>query len=94
MTTTLAPSRVLSAMNRSESLLRERSRLATGREIVSNDRAKGVETNMWYCLKCRNYTATLNVKRKTFTTKTGSERRYHQGWCAVCDSKKANMKPW
>lgn len=64
--------------------------------LLNASRAMPRDGDLWYCLKCRTYTATLNIQRKTFVTKNGDgqARRYHQGWCAVCNSKKSNMKPW
>lgn len=42
-----------------------------------------------YCLNCRTYTDTKDVKRSVFTAESGVERRYDRGRCTVCYSIKA-----
>lgn len=48
----------------------------------------------WYCVRCRTYTSTRDIKRQMFTTKNGNKRRYYAGRCSVCNCKKSNMKSW
>lgn len=79
--------------HRSRSRSRSRS---PSREKKNGDRASVKRSigNKWYCLKCREHTKTVNIVRKTFLTKRGVKRHYHEGRCYRCDARKANMTPW
>lgn len=55
--------------------------------------AVGIET-LWYCLRCRVHTDTVDIARDVFPTKYGVYRHFHSGRCSVCGRKKATMIPW